>query len=539
MGVVVSRRRAAADSSVADRPGSGRAIGDRTRFDSPFLILGIAGILALGVVLRFVTQSDLWADEVLSVNIARLPLGQIPAALRHDGAPPLYYFLLHAWMRWFGTGSASVRSLSGIVGVATFVPVWYAGRRLDDRRVRLGAPIGGPRIVAWSALLLFAMSPFAIRYSTETRMYALVMLGVVLGYLALARALEQPTLPRLAAVAAVTGLLLATHYWAFPLLGVTTALLMVWAIRGRADRQRAARRAMAAVAVGCLTFVPWVPSFLYQLRHTGTPWGAPVSPFGSWATAFKSFGGNAHLAGWILVVLVLLGLFATALDGRHFSVDMATRPGVRLEAIVAVATLAIGLLIARTSGTTFEGRYASVVFPLFVLVGAFGLTVFANAQIRIGVLTFALVLGAWGGISNAERNRTQAYQLVPIIRAGAVPGDVVLFCPDSIGTDVVGRLRTDLRTISFPRFTSPARIDWVDYEARVRSADPAKFADRVLRIAKGRTIWFVDTNNGTFVDQQCVKVADNLTLHRPDRVRELEPDPYFFEHHGLYRYPAS
>ncbi len=513
--------------------------GARARLDSPALILGIAGILALGVVLRFVTQSDLWADEVLSVNIARLHLSQIPAALRHDGAPPLYYYLLHAWMRLFGTGTQSVRSLSGVVGVATFVPVWFAGRRLDHRRVRLGAPSGAPHLVAWGALLLFAVSPFAIRYSTETRMYALVMLGVILGYLAVARALEQPSVLRLAAVAAVTGLLLYTHYWAFPLLGVTTGLLLVWSVRGRADRQHAARRVMGALAVGGLMFLPWVPSFLYQLRHTGTPWGAPVSPFGSWATAFKSFGGNAHLAGWVLVALVLLGLFATALDGRHFSVDMATRPGVRLEAIVGVATLAVGLLIARTSGTTFEGRYASVVFPLFVLVGAFGLTAFADPRIRIGVLTFALVLGAWGGVSNAQRNRTQAYQLVPIIRSGAGPGDVVVFCPDSIGTDVVGRLRTDLRAVSFPRFTSPARIDWVDYEARVRAADPAKFADRVLRIAHGHTIWFVDTNNGTLVDQQCVKVADNLSLHRPDRVRELEPDPYFFEHHGLYRYPAS
>ena len=78
----------------------------RSRFDSPLLILAIGGVLALGVVLRFVCQSDLWADEVLSVNIAKLPISQIPAALRHDGSPPLYYLLLHVWMRMFGTSAA-------------------------------------------------------------------------------------------------------------------------------------------------------------------------------------------------------------------------------------------------------------------------------------------------------------------------------------------------------------------------------------------------------------------------------------------------
>ena len=533
MGVGVSPRRGASRTGVNADP-----VGGQQRTDSPVVILAVAGVLALGVALRFVTQSDLWADEVLSVNIARLPFGQIPEALRHDGAPPLYYFLLHGWMKIFGTGNASVRAMSGLVGVATFVPMWCAGRRLDVRRVRMGTAPDGSRVVAWSALLLLAMSPFAIRYSTETRMYALVILGVVLGYLAVARALERATLGRLAIVALVTGLLLLTHYWALPLLTVTIALLGYWALWGDTERRRAAWRILVALGVGSLAFVPWLSSFLFQLEHTGTPWGATASPFGSWATAFKSFGGNAHLAGWILVMLVLLGLFAAAVDGRHFSVDMATRPGVRLEAAIAVATIAVGLVVARTSGTTFEGRYASVAFPLFVLVGAFGLTVFADPRIRVMVLAGALVLGAWGGVSNAQRNRTQAYQLVPIIRDGAAPGDVVLFCPDAIGTDVVGRLRSDVRSVSFPSLTSPERVDWVDYEERVRAIRPRVFVERVLRMAGANAIWFVYTNNDTIADQQCAKVADFLTLHRPGRVRELEPDPYFFEHHGLYRYPV-
>ena len=370
-------------------------------------------------------------------------------------------------------------------------------------------------------------------------MYALVMLGVTVGYLAVARALERPTIVRLAAVAIIAGGLLYTHYWAFSLLGVVGALLIVLAVRGDAPQRRAAVGVIAALGVGGLMFLPWLSSFLFQLKHTGTPWGSPVSPFASWATAFKAFGGNAHLAGWMLVVLILLGIFAKAVDARHVEVDFATRRGVRLEAGVAIATLAVGLVVARVSGTTFEGRYASVVFPLFLVIGAFGVAVFGDARVRVAVLAGALVLGAWGGVSNAERNRTQAYQLVPIIRDGGAAGDVVLFCPDAIGTDVVGRIRTDMRAISFPSFTSPARIDWVDYAQRVSAIRPEAFANRVLRLAGPHTIWLVDTNNGTVADQQCAKVADFLTLHRPGRVRELEPDPYFFEHHGLYRYPAN
>jgi hypothetical protein len=339
----------------------------------------------------------------------------------------------------------------------------------------------------------------------------------------------------------VTGLLLYTHYWAFALVAVTGLAVAGLALRRPRDERRAHLAVLGAFAVGGLTFVPWLPSFLYQLHHTGTPWGAPVSLFGSWSAAFSSFGGNVHAAGWIVLVLALLGVFAVAIagDGRHVILDLGTQRGVRIEALVAFGTVGLGLLVGRVSGTTFEGRYASVAFPLFVAVAAFGLLAFGDPRVRTGVLVLALVLGAWGGVSNVGRQRTQAYQLVPIIRDQAAPGDLVVFCPDAIGTDVVGRLRTDVRTTSFPNFTSSARVDWVDYADHVRRVDPSRFARRIEQLAGRHTIWFVYTNNGTPADGKCTKVADDLSVQRPDRTRPLEPDPYFFEHQGLYRYPAA
>src|ERR1700676_2257923 len=100
---------------------------------------GAAALLfVVGLVLRFWTRSHLWLDEALTVNIAALPLRQIPGALRHDGAPPLYYAILHVWIRMFGTSAAAVRSLSGVCSVAAVPPMWFAGRRVAagaDRRV--------------------------------------------------------------------------------------------------------------------------------------------------------------------------------------------------------------------------------------------------------------------------------------------------------------------------------------------------------------------------------------------------------------------
>src|SRR3954469_5545766 len=130
--------------------------GDGEGRDAPLAARWVLAVGALvvvvGIVLRFVTRSPLWLDEALSVNIARLPLGEIKGALRHDGHPPLYYVLLHGWMKAFGTGDVAGRALSGLFSVAALPLLWIAGRRL-----------GGPR-VGWYTLAVAAMLPYLLRY---------------------------------------------------------------------------------------------------------------------------------------------------------------------------------------------------------------------------------------------------------------------------------------------------------------------------------------------------------------------------------------
>ncbi|HEX8804271.1 MAG TPA: glycosyltransferase family 39 protein, partial [Acidimicrobiales bacterium] len=227
--------------------------------------VAVAVAVAAGLVLRFVATSPLWLDEALSANIAVLPVGDLLDALRHDGHPPFYYLLLHGWMQVVGEGDVAVRSLSGLFAVATLPLVWVAGRRL--------AGVSGGR---W-ALVVFALSPYSVRYATETRMYSLVMLLVVAGYLLVPDALRRPTAARLVGIALLSGLLLLTHYWSFYLLAAVGLVLVARGWR-RPDDRGAVARVLVAMAAGGLLFVPWLGGFLYQAGHTGTPWGSPYRP---------------------------------------------------------------------------------------------------------------------------------------------------------------------------------------------------------------------------------------------------------------------
>src|SRR5271168_64453 len=194
------------------------ALAGRTR-----LVVGVAVgvVLAAGLLLRFWTRSALWFDEAQTVDIARLPLHAIPSALEHDGAPPLYYYLLHIWMALFGQSNDAVRSLSGVIAVITLPVAWLCGKRL------------GGRAVAWTMLVLLASAPFAVYYATESRMYALVILLTGCGYLALGRAVDKPRPGNLIAVAVVAAALLYTQYWAVYLVAMVGIWLVVAVIRTR------------------------------------------------------------------------------------------------------------------------------------------------------------------------------------------------------------------------------------------------------------------------------------------------------------------
>jgi len=506
------------------------------RVPRTLLLVGLGVVVAVAVLLRFLTTSDLWLDEALTVNIAKLPLGDLHEALKHDGAPPLYYLLLHGWIRLFGSSDLAVRSLSGVLGVA-MLPLAY----LAALRVGVSARLApaARRWLAWATLLVVAASPYAIRYSTEARMYVLAMDLVFVGYLALWWALDRPTVWRLGAVSLVTVALMLTQYWALFLLVVVGVIELARAIWAPRPERGTARRIVGALVVGGVLFLPWLPTFLYQQQHTGTPWDARANPPIHFGLAFLDFAGGSTSEGWALllpiVVLGLLGLFGRAVDARHVDLDLGTAPGVRWEWLVGVTTLVLGLCLSFAAGTGFQPRYAAVMWPLVALGVALGFLVFADRRVRVALLAIVVLLGFVGGVRNVVTNRTQASQVADVIAREASPGDVVAYCPDQVGPDVSRLLPSDrgLRQYTFPNLGSPHFVDWVDYAARNEAASVPRFVDRILARAGEHRVWMVWSPGYRTYNGKCEAIVDGLARRRPRNAAPVSPDTSFYEYMGL------
>lgn len=493
----------------------------------PWLVPAAVGaVVAVGIALRFVQRSPLWLDEALSVNIARLPVDDLLEALRHDGHPPLYYLLLHYWMEVVGDGDVAVRALSGVFAVASLPLVWVAGRRL--------AGTAGAR---W-ALVVAALSPYWVRYATETRMYSLVMLGVLAGYLLLDDALDRPTWPRLGGLALLSGLLLLTHYWAIYLLAAVGLLLVARAWRHPAQRPETVR-VVVAVAAGGLLFLPWLGGFLYQSSHTGTPWGKPFRPTAIVQSTLMDMGGGtvseASLYASVVVVLVALALFTARSGGHEMVLDLRTVPTVRREVGVAVLVLAIGGVLGLATDATFQSRYAAVLVPLVLLAVAVGIVrVPGIGRLVVGAIYIGVALFGVAWVNYYQR--TQSAEVAAAVADRAQPGDVVVYCPDQLGPAYSREMPAGLDELTYPTQASPERVDWVDYAQRNEAADVAQIAAEIRRRAGDHAIFLVWMSEYATYGQQCETLSGELGLTENLVVQD---EGRFYEPASLHWAPAA
>ena len=478
------------------------------------IALAVAAIVvAVGVWLRFTTTSLLWLDEALSVNIAKLPIGQIPGALQRDGAPPLYYVLLHWWMQVFGESDLAVRSLSGVCSLLTLVGLFFVVRRIWGLE---------PAVIASG---IFAASAFATYYATEARMYALVMLlVVVLGWM-LTLLMERPTVIRTLGLSVSAAALLYTHYWSFFLCGALGAWFVVMVVVGGQHR-RQGFVGLCGLGLAGLTFLPWLNIFSFQSAHTGTPW-ARVPDLQIIVTGILHFydnqgalptaaGPSLSLLELITVALVVLAIFGIPKNRRRIVIDLAGRPKGRFLAWIVFGTLVLGIIGAHLSKSTFVPRYASVIFVPLVVLMAVGTQAIGARWVRLGVIIVLAAALLTQGLEWRTTQRSQAAQIVAVLSKEAKPGDFVLFCPDQLGPAVMREIpaSSGLTALSYPRLDNPRFINWVDYLAAIRSTSPARFVKDIAHRVDGHSVWLVwSTGYGPY-QSTCSFVASTF-LGRP------------------------
>ncbi|MEA3346259.1 MAG: glycosyltransferase family 39 protein [Chloroflexota bacterium] len=322
-------------------------------------------ILLLATGLRFyrLDEQSLWADEGNSAALARRTPASIARDAAHDIHPPLYYWLLHFWMRVFGGSETGLRSLSAMLGVLLVALTYLLGNRLFGHSVGL------------AAALTAALSPFQVYYSQEARMYILLALeGAALMY-TLVRYLESEKGAWLVGFVLSAAAGLYTHY-SFPILwGLANAAWLAWIIptsaKGRLPRRIGVWLMGQLVIVGF--YAPWLPIAYRQL----SAWPAISQAHGLRFYVHQAFrlwglgrttpcGRGAFLLLWGMIVLWLMGAWPARQDkGRPLSLWL--RQGLALSCCLLPVLFQWGMSLFRPA---YRPKFFLVGAPAFsILVG--------------------------------------------------------------------------------------------------------------------------------------------------------------------------
>lgn len=485
--------------------------------------LGLAALVGLSAWLRTQAMlSKFWIDEGLTVGIADHPLREIPSVLRLDGAPPLYYMLLHVWMGIRGMGEGDTHALSLGFALLCVPAAWVAAKLLWGTRE------------AWFAAIVAALVPYLTYYAQETRMYALVVLLSLVVTASFALAFVQRRRRAIPVLSVSVLLAVYTHNWAL-FLGaacIVAFLVLLW----RSDDRRALLRdgLLAAVPVALL-YAPWVPTLLFQAGHTAAPW----SQRPDLADVLNGLKLVLGREGPSIAVLLGAGAgwWALAVRRRRLGPDALAARSLAAIAGVGLLTLAFAYVASQIEPAWANRYFAVIVGPTILVVGAG----FARGG-RLGVVALVLVSLLWLDDRSGElRSKSNAFRVAAAYTARLEPGDqVVVTHPEQSGV-MWYYLPEGLRWADpLGRVSDPRVFDWRDALTRLEAAEPAAVAEPLVRdLRPGQRLLLVQpllrgqrwgAPWTALVRERVVQWED--LLDRDPRLRRVDSKPQF----GL-RYP--
>ena len=352
----------------------------------------VAGLTLLAALLRFVTlgvQSYHHDEVVTASRILRGGFGHAMDAVGFsESAPPLYYAIAWVWTQATGTGEFGLRSVSALAGVATVPVAYLIGLELRGRRAGL------------MAAALVAVNPMLLWYSQEARAYALFALLCSASLLYCVRAIRSGSRRDVLGWGVVSGLALATHYFAvFPLVAE-----VVWLLR---RRRRESLPGLAAIAAFLLALAPLA---IHQMSLKHAEWISNF-PLGHrlWETAATFVTGETSdiiaRPEQPSLSFVPLALALAALALLAFRASREERRAAALPLAVALAGLGIPILLALVSpGKDFvlARNLIPALVPLLIAV-AIGVTLPGARRLgtAIGAALLAYSLGfcVWASAS--------------------------------------------------------------------------------------------------------------------------------------------
>ncbi|HID56808.1 TPA: hypothetical protein EYP37_09790, partial [Candidatus Poribacteria bacterium] len=404
---------------------------------------------------------------------------QIISELENDVSPPLHYFLLHIWMKLFGSGELSTRAFAALFGILLIPAIYWVGRSLFDRKVAL------------ISSFIAAIARFHIRYSQEVRMYSMLSLLGLLSVYMLYRAVKTGSKVHWMGYILLTILTIYTHNYG---LFIAISGIVFFALLHVKRRTNLKEFLIAQGVIGAV-YLPWMPILI--LKHI------PSSAIVGWIPrmrlyhvyeTFKIYGGvnfelfgspaDRLISGFGLALFIcpfIAGILPLeSYIKRRFRVEISDE--LLLLLCYLFVTLAIPMLISLKKPIYLTSRYSIAAWPAFPLLVGVGLCKLKKIGLLAPALFFILAVSSvslyWHYFLWVKSHDDRS--IAEYIRSRAGEEDLLVFVPSWIDIPINYYLRAPIKGVGYPWASGREPADEIEGEKFPRKPE------RVLELVKSK-----------------------------------------------------
>ena len=393
----------------------------RTYLLAPLLALG------LGAALRFfdLDTESLWLDEALSWQQASLPIGELMRSIAVDVHPPLYALLLHAVISVFGDSEWALRLLSAVCVTASVWLTWAVCRRLHSD------------FAACIASLLCAISLFAIQYSQEARMYALMNSLALASMLMLLRISsghpKQSSTNTLdmAGYILATGLLMYSHVYGLFVVIAQNIYMGARYLPGMPPTPALSKKTWLGLqTILAVIFLPWLYVLTAQIARVQSSFWIDRPDIASLVKTFEMYVGvmPALFLAAIAAMWAMFTLLRPGTDTNPGADSMNPRHCALFLAAWLLTPILLPYLISQFLQPIYMPRYTIASSSAWFMLVAIGIASLNYRWLRYGLLSLLLVSMSlalpYYFINNTK---TDWPAVVSFVEENAAAGDLVLF----------------------------------------------------------------------------------------------------------------
>ncbi len=324
------------------------------------VIVSIVFAIALSLRLYHLGFHDFWYDEIGTIGYAQYPWSNWNA--------PLYWILLHFWIKLFGISEFSLRFPSLIFSFLSVILVFFLGKSLFNRKIGIFASI------------FMGLSPFHLWYAQEARDYSMILfLGLLSSYF-LYKALKdrQTGFWLFFILASIAGLY--TNYF-FIFLFTAQLLYIIVFLRPL----RISIKHITAFLIIGLGFLPYLSRFLNKFFYIWGHFWIPQPSINSLAITVENFilGYNTSIIFYIIADVLAIIFFAIAIAKLR---KRELKSEIFLCLFFFLVPIISAFLFSRIFFSVYLDRGLIIFSPYLYLILSLGIVSIEKRYLKISIL---------------------------------------------------------------------------------------------------------------------------------------------------------